>query len=426
MQYGFRKGRSTSQPLFLCRRIQDLSEAFKKKLTLVFLDWEKAFDNIYQDELINALGRMNIPEEMLEMIKILYDNPQFRIKDREGKSTYRTQQTGIRQGCPLSPYLFVIFMTVLFHDVHEELEGKLNNVRFDFIDFMEILYADDTLLIGDNAKILNLLIAAIEKHSERYGMKLNKNKCVHISMNCKAKIKFSDGKEMKSADEATYLGSNMSKKHLTRREIEARISSALNTAKKLNIFFKKTKCSEAWKLQVYNAVIISRLLYGIESLELTDSLKTRLDAFQIRGLRHILGIEHSFWSRVTNKEIIEKANVIAETRENITEGWEQIIRNKGEKDRKIKLISEIMEERKTKLLGHIMRRDEKDPLKQVCFDDEGYQHIYETRRVGRPRIHWVRETMKNTFSKLYNDEIYIEDDEEIIFRLLCAAENKEF
>jgi len=312
------------------------------------------------------------------------------------------------------------------HDVHEELEGKLNNGRFDFIDFMEILYADDTLLIGDNAKILNLLIAAIEKHSERYGMKLNKNKCVHISMNCKAKIKFSDGKEMKSADEATYLGSNMSKKHITRREIEARISSALNTAKKLNIFFKKTKCSEAWKLQVYNAVIISRLLYGIESLELTDSLKTRLDAFQIRGLRHILGIEHSFWSRVTNKEIIEKANVIAETRENITEGWEQIIRNKGEKDRKIKLISEIMEERKTKLLGHIMRRDEKDPLKQVCFDDEGYQHIYETRRVGRPRIHWVRETMKNTFSKLYNDEIYIEDDEEIIFRLLCAAENKEF
>ena len=44
------------------------------------------------------------------------------------------------------------------------------------------------------------------------------------------------------------------------------------------------------------------------------------------------------------------------------------------------------------------------------------------RRIGRPRLHWVRETMKNTFSKLYNDEIYIEDDEEIIFRLLCAAE----
>ena len=87
---------------------------------------------------------MNIPGEMLDMIKILYENPQFRIKDREGKSTYRKQKTGIRQGCPLSPYLFVIFMTVLFYDIHEELEGKLEEATFDFIDFVEILYADDT------------------------------------------------------------------------------------------------------------------------------------------------------------------------------------------------------------------------------------------------------------------------------------------
>jgi len=89
-------------------------------------------------------------------------------------------------------------------------------------------------------------------------------------------------------------------------------------------------------------------------------------------------------------------------------------------------ISDILEERKTKLLGHIMRREESDPLKQVCFDEKGFQHIYEKRRIGRPRLHWVRETMKNTFSKLYNDEIYLEDDEEIIFRLLCAAENRDF
>ena len=73
-----------------------------------------------------------------------------------------------------------------------------------------------------------------------------------------------------------------------------------------------------------------------------------------------------------------------------------------------------------------MRREETDPLKQVCFDEKGQQHIYEKRRVGRPRINWVRETMRSTFSKLYQDENYVEDDEEVIFRLLCAAESKEF
>ena len=94
MQYGFRKGRSTSQPFFLCRRSQDLAEAFKKKLTLVFLDWEKAFDNVYQDELLNALGRMNVPKEMLDMIKILYENPQVRVKDREGNLLIESKQNG--------------------------------------------------------------------------------------------------------------------------------------------------------------------------------------------------------------------------------------------------------------------------------------------------------------------------------------------
>ena len=106
---------------------------------------------------------MSRPKYMLEMIKILYDNPQFRIKGREGTSSFREQNTSIRQGCPPSPYLFVIFMTVPFNDVHDELEGKLEEATFDFIDFIEILYADDTLLIGDNAKILNLLLAAIAK-----------------------------------------------------------------------------------------------------------------------------------------------------------------------------------------------------------------------------------------------------------------------
>ena len=44
-------------------------------------------------------------------------------------------------------------MTVLFQDVHDELEGKLEGARFAYIDSLEILYADDTLLIGDNAEI---------------------------------------------------------------------------------------------------------------------------------------------------------------------------------------------------------------------------------------------------------------------------------
>ena len=57
-----------------------------------------------------------------------------------------------------------------------------------------------------------------------------------------------------------------------------------------------------WKLRVYNAVIIAQLAYGLETIELTESQKTRLRAFHIKGVRAIMAIRHSYWSRVTNEE----------------------------------------------------------------------------------------------------------------------------
>ena len=65
-QYGFRSQKSTTQPLFVARRLIDIAEASGGKLFLTFLDWEKAFDTIDQEELINAVRRMNVPEETIQ------------------------------------------------------------------------------------------------------------------------------------------------------------------------------------------------------------------------------------------------------------------------------------------------------------------------------------------------------------------------
>ena len=46
-------------------------------------------------------------------------------------------------------------------------------------------------------------------------------------------------------------------------------------------------------VQVYNAIIVSQLTYGLASIQLTNGLLKRLDAFQMRGLRYILKIEHA-------------------------------------------------------------------------------------------------------------------------------------
>jgi hypothetical protein len=132
----------------------DISEASSSKLFLVLLDWEKALDKIDQVELIEAVKRFNIPEDTIKELEALYSNIHFNIKDIEGTSTERQQKTGIRQGCPLSPYLFIMLMTTLMSDVHAEV-GNVTTQAAKDAGTESLLYADDTLLISSTAKAAN-------------------------------------------------------------------------------------------------------------------------------------------------------------------------------------------------------------------------------------------------------------------------------
>ena len=74
-QYGFRKKRSTSQPLFITRRLQDQAEQTGDKLFLVFLDWEKAFDKVDQEKMVEAMKRLGLPKEMLDVLTSFSTTP---------------------------------------------------------------------------------------------------------------------------------------------------------------------------------------------------------------------------------------------------------------------------------------------------------------------------------------------------------------
>ncbi len=62
-QYGFRKGKSTSHAIFLARRIRDICEQRGSNMSMILLDWEKAFDKIEHTKLMEALERLNIPKK---------------------------------------------------------------------------------------------------------------------------------------------------------------------------------------------------------------------------------------------------------------------------------------------------------------------------------------------------------------------------
>ena len=155
-QYGFRKKRGTADALQYIRRMVGKGEARQNKTLLVLLDWEKAFDKIRHEMLIDALERMNIPGRLVNLIKSMYTNPTFQVSMDGRTSEWKKQYTGIRQGCPLSPYLFIIVMSVMFHDIHNDIERKLSAKALDDFYDWEFVDVDDTMLVGKRAREINI------------------------------------------------------------------------------------------------------------------------------------------------------------------------------------------------------------------------------------------------------------------------------
>ncbi len=138
-----------------------MAEQSGQGMIMCFLDWEKAFDKVDQTRMMEALERLNIPDKVIGVIKALYKEPTFKVSMKDDKSEYKIQEAGIRQGCPLSPYLFILVMTVMFHDIYDRCSSKIFYGQIDGLAFAELLHADDTLLVLKNTRAINIRLAEI-------------------------------------------------------------------------------------------------------------------------------------------------------------------------------------------------------------------------------------------------------------------------
>ena len=128
---------------------------------------------------------MGCSSHMVQVIRALYDRPSFRVRDSGHTSPVRIQTKGLRQGCPLSPYLFSMVLTHLFHDVetqYEEQYGLLSGVIHTPSPLWDLEYADDTALLSNSGDQLTRILHLIQYHGSRRGLFLNEEKCQHLRL----------------------------------------------------------------------------------------------------------------------------------------------------------------------------------------------------------------------------------------------------
>ena len=354
----------------------------------LLLDWEKAFDKVDHDRLIMALTRLGIPPKIINLIKAIYTNPCFTVSEGNNTSTERRHRAGIRQGCPLSPYLFILLLTVIYHDINNDLTAAQKKTLMEGLPhgttISELFYADDTLIITRTAKAAQILLRATEKESLKYNLRLNYTKCIHIPMNDLRRVRYRNGQFVPTETKATYLGGLIMARGGHKQELHHRITSTWGVVKKLDLLWRRAPVSLKWKLRIYNAVIVNRVLYGLETIPLTQADDDKLDAFHYRGLRKLLRIKHSFWSRISNKEVIKRANERAKLKD----------------DKVIKPLSLSLSRKQIALYAHLLRAPNNDPMKKVSFNEDGSRKMANWRRVGRPRTKWYDTTTSKVVSSL--------------------------
>ena len=364
-QFGFKTGCGTADAIFLARRLLDQAWASKDgKLILLALDWAKAFDSIAPKALLTALERFGLPMQMIHATQGIYRNRKFFVRDSGRCSAPRSQGFGISQGCPLSPFLFTILMTVLIHDAKRNFLAHPAYMAEHSPPVNELMYADDTLILEGSSGNAELFMQMVAAAGSNYGLSFNWKKLEALAFNCQVSIPTPEG-PVKVKDKIIYLGSLLADDASIRGELGRRLGAAKADFLTLQRVWAHSSLSRTRKVRIFDACIVSKLMYCLHTAWLGAAERRKLNAFQNRCLRSILGIQHSMISRITNKTVLEQADM--------------------------PLLSSTLLKRQLEFMGHIARQKNENALRQVVFKPDSFElmSLRGKRRKGRPRQSWA-------------------------------------
>ena len=206
--------------------------------------------------------------------------------------------------------LFVIVMPVLMEDVDELMAPVLSKASAEpFLVSRDILYADDTLLLATDAPTLQRHLENIVQIGKRYGLELHWGKTEVIRVRHDGVIYAEDGRPLNNKDRVVYLGALLHAAGDPKAEVDRRIGEARSSFACLEKVWSHANLTVKEKLRIFDACVVSKLLYGLDSLCLRQAERRRLDGAQALWLRKILRIPHSYISRIANEEVRRKAGV---------------------------------------------------------------------------------------------------------------------
>ena len=323
-QAGFRRGRGCAEQIFVMRQLAEKMIEKDKRMYAVLVDLEKAYDKVCREELWETLQRYGVSGGLLRAIKSLYQASEACVRvDGEVSEWFEVKQ-GVRQGCPLSPWLFNIFLDMVVREAQTNFQG---GVKLDTCQVQVLLFADDTVLVTETEEDLEHNICALRTAVKAHRLAVNWTKTNTIAISrgttgCKVEV---EGHNVENVREAVYLGVKFSEDGRMEGQLERRIGIAMSTvrAMKAKVFGNRGLSWKA-KMQVYNVMVVPMMTYGCESWVLREREKSRLQTAEMNVLRKVAGVTRL--EHIRNEEVGQRLqqrsilDVVREKRELESEG----------------------------------------------------------------------------------------------------------
>ena len=289
-QNGFRKNRSCEDHIFILSTVVR-NRIFEGKDTFcAYIDMKKAFNWVDRELLFYVLLKNGINGKIYENIEKLYDSTSACVKLNKYVTDWFSIKSGVRQGDPLSPTLFCIFVNSLI----EEIVNMNIGIEIEDRKVAILAFADDIVLIAKNETDLQKMLVTSEQWCNKFRLEVNidKTKIMHFRPKKKNasnwNFKF-NGASLETVKKYKYLGIIFTE-HLdfnTAAEVLAggagrALSGIISKFRNLkNVGFKTFQ-----KLFFSNVVPVMDYASGIWG----NACSSHADKIQNRAIRYYLGV----------------------------------------------------------------------------------------------------------------------------------------
>lgn len=186
-QGGFVKGRHILDNVIQVQETIHTSQQRKEKGMLIKLDMANAFDRVNRAFLSKVLLSFGFSIQFVNLLKACMNNPWIAPLINGRPANFFKAKRGIRQGCPLSPYLYIIMAEALSRKLEDErLSGSIPGLKITsrLSPINHALFADDSILLGGaSIRIAKAFGKVIRSYCKVSGALINESKSEVFSWN---------------------------------------------------------------------------------------------------------------------------------------------------------------------------------------------------------------------------------------------------